>query len=106
MLPDKVFSVQEINYFRTILCILPFFPIGASSIIFFQAIGKGKISSFISIGRELLLFIPLVLILPLYYGVSGIYYSIVIENFLYIIILFLLTSFEFKKLKTQVNTIE
>lgn len=78
---------------------IPFFPIGTSSIIFFQAIGKGKKASLISIGRELILFIPLILILPLQYGISGIYYSIVIENFLYFILLFLLTSFEFKKMK-------
>lgn len=105
MLPDKVFSMQEINYFRTVLCIIPFFPIGVSGIIFFQAIGKGKISSFISIGRELFLFIPLILTLPFYYGITGIYYSIVIENFLYIIILFLLTSFEFKKLRILTNSL-
>ncbi|MDR7211435.1 MATE family efflux transporter [Flavobacterium piscis] len=101
MLPDRILSEQEINYFRTILFIIPFFPIGTSGIIFFQAIGKGKKSSFISIGRELILFIPLILVLPSHYGTSGIYYSIVIENFLYIIILFLLTSYEFKKLRVN-----
>ncbi|SNB43836.1 Mate efflux family protein [Flavobacterium psychrophilum] len=105
MLPDKVFSVQEINYFRTILCIIPFFPIGTSGIVFFQAIGKGKKSSFISIGRELILFIPLILILPSHYGVSGIYYSIVIENFLYVILLFILTSYEFKKMRILTNNL-
>jgi Na+-driven multidrug efflux pump len=100
MLPGQHITSQEINFFRAILCIIPFFPIGTSSIIFFQAIGKGKLASVISISRELLLFIPLILILPSYYGKWGLYYSILVENFLYLSILFIITSFEIKKLKS------
>jgi putative MATE family efflux protein len=100
MLPDKQLTTDELNYFRTVLIIMPLFPIAISGIIFFQATGKGKTASLLSIGRELILFIPLILFLPAFYGTSGIYYSIAIENIVYIIIVFALTSYEFRKLKT------
>lgn len=99
MLPGQSFTEEEITFFRAILCIIPLFPIGTSGIIFFQAMGKGKLASILSICRELFLFIPLILFLPAKFGSSGLYYSILVENFLYFTILFCITSFEFKKIK-------
>jgi len=105
MLPGQLLSAQELTQFRIILMLMPLFPISISGIIFFQAIGQGKIATILSIGRELILFIPLILTLPLFYGKEGIYYSIVIENLLYITIVFILTGYHFKKLRTLSNPI-
>ena len=37
-------------------------------------------------GREIILFLPLVLLLPAFYGHAGVYYTLVIENLLYMLI--------------------
>jgi len=43
---------------------------------FFQSIGKVKISIFLSLSRQLLLLLPLLAILPLIYGLNGVWYAI------------------------------
>jgi putative MATE family efflux protein len=106
MLPDRIFSESELFHVRIVFLIMPMIPLASSGIIYFQAIGKGKLSSMLSIGREVLLFIPMIFIIPVYYGVNGIYYSIALENFLYIIIVFIIVQLELKSIyKTQPNAL-
>lgn len=105
MLPDTIFSTTDLNNFRIILLTMPLLPIASSGIIYFQAVGKGKTSSILSFGRELVLFIPLILLFPFLYGVNGVYYGIAIENATYILIMFLFTLYEFHKLKSNYQTI-
>ena len=42
---------------------------------FFQSIGKAKISVFLSLSRQLVFLIPLLLVLPTLYGVDGVWWS-------------------------------
>ena len=106
ILPDRIFSEQELFHFRIVFLVMPLIPLASSGIIYFQAIGKGKLSSMLSIGREVFLFVPLMFIIPLHYGVTGIYYSIALENFLYITVVFIITQAELKTIyKTQPNVL-
>lgn len=105
MLPDAIFSANDLTNFRIILITMPLLPIASSGIIYFQAIGKGKMSSILSFGRELILFIPLILLFPFLYGVNGVYYGIAIENAMYILIMLIVTLYEFNKLKYKSQTI-
>ena len=101
MLPEGTFSPTDVNNFRIILLTMPLLPIASSGIIFFQAIGKGTTSGMLSIGRELILFIPLILFFPDLFGLNGIYYGIAIENACYILIVLFFTLYEFNKLKAK-----
>ena len=105
MLPGTIFSPVDLNNFRIILIMMPLLPVASSGIIFFQAIGKGKTSSILSLGRELVLFIPLILLFPYLYGTNGVYYGIAIENAIYISIMLLFTLYEFNKLKSKSQTL-
>ncbi|MEG0427879.1 MAG: MATE family efflux transporter [Akkermansia sp.] len=61
------------------------FPIVGCQIViqnFFQAIGKAKISIFLSTTRQLLLLIPCLLILQYFWGLTGIWISIPLTDFL------------------------
>ncbi|KAA6345085.1 Multidrug export protein MepA [termite gut metagenome] len=49
---------------------------------FFQSIGKAKISVFLGLSRQLVYFLPLLLILPQYFGQLGIWVTIPISDFL------------------------
>ena len=43
---------------------------------FFQCIGRVKISIFLSLSRQLLFLLPLVLVLPLFWGLRGVWVSL------------------------------
>jgi Na+-driven multidrug efflux pump len=100
MLPDHAVTFDDLLHFRILFLTMPFLPIASSGIIYFQAIGKGNISSSLSIGRELLLFTPIILLIPSLYGVSGIYYGIAIENAIYILFVLIFTFYKFNKLRS------
>jgi Na+-driven multidrug efflux pump len=71
---------------RMISLLFPFIGfqmIGAS---FFQSIGKAKPSIVLSLSRQILFLIPLILLLPLTMGISGIWIAFPIADFLAILI--------------------
>lgn len=53
---------------------------------FFQSIGMAKKSIFLSMSRQLLFLVPLLLILPRYYGTAGVWASITISDGISIIV--------------------
>lgn len=75
LLPDTIFTSNDILHFRWSIVTLPLLPVFFMVNTFFQSIGNGKVSAILTVGRQLALGVPFILILPLLYGVSGIYYS-------------------------------
>ncbi len=47
---------------------------------FFQSIGKAKISMFLSLSRQMIFLLPLLLLLPLIWGVKGVWWSMPISD--------------------------
>lgn len=103
MLPDMVLDTQEIFNLRSILAVLFLLPIASSSIIFFQATGKGKLASIFPISRQIVLFLPLIWCLPKMFGINGIYYTLVIENIIYALVLWVVSSIELRKLSSSAS---
>ena len=60
------------------LNMLLFFLIGFQAVVtnFFQCIGKVKIAIFLSLSRQLLFLLPLIAVLPLVWGIDGVWYSL------------------------------
>ncbi len=58
--------------------------VGAQMVIttFFQCIGKVKPSIFLSLSRQLIILLPLLLLLPLFFGIDGVWYSLPSSDFL------------------------
>jgi putative MATE family efflux protein len=75
LLPDTVFSQADLFRFRILMLVLPFQPIFFTGITLFQATGNGRMAGGLLIGRMLLVFIPLVMLLPLLFQLDGIYYA-------------------------------
>jgi putative MATE family efflux protein len=98
---------QQIEYAVTGLRItLAVFPIvGISMVIanFFQSIGKAKHAIFLSTTRQLLFLVPLILILPEFFGLTGIWLSIPLSDFISTILSVILMRQQFKILKKQTN---
>ena len=83
---------------RMIALLFPFIGfqmIGAS---FFQSIGKARPSIVLSLSRQVLFLIPLILILPLLIGVNGIWIAFPIADFLAILITGILVYREIRKI--------
>lgn len=103
MLPTGEFSRTNLNYFRIIILILPMLCLVLTAMTFFPAIKKPKPAMMIGIGRQVFLYIPLMIILPKFFGIGSIYYgSFAIDTLLTLIIVLMLVK-EFKSLRTMKN---
>lgn len=68
---------------------------------FFQSIGKASISIFLSLTRQLLFLIPLLVTLPLFWGVNGIWYSLPISDTLAAVMAAIMIITHIKKINKQ-----
>ncbi|MDO6675089.1 MATE family efflux transporter [Tenacibaculum sp. 1_MG-2023] len=98
ILPNVKLNDTEIFNVRMLLSILLVIPISSSSIVLFQAIGEAKLATLLPIGRQLLLFVPVVLLLTKYFGIEGIYYSLALENILYALVLYIVSRKTLKQI--------
>jgi Na+-driven multidrug efflux pump len=64
----------------------------------FQSVGKGGIASFLLIARQVIIFIPLIIILPIFMGLTGIWISLPISDALIAVLTFILIWREFKQI--------
>jgi len=82
---------------RTIIVFLPFigFQILGGSL--FQSIGKTIPALVITLSRQLLILIPAVIILPLFFELSGIWLAMPVSNFFSILVTFIFVSWQLKK---------
>jgi putative MATE family efflux protein len=91
----SIYPLRMVNLFLPLICIQL---IGAS---LFQAIGKANFSLIISISRQFLFLIPLVFILPIFFGIHGIWISLPLADFMSIILSAILTYKQIKLFNKQ-----
>jgi len=96
MLPDAEFSQQDIWNFQMMLSSLPIFPYFMMATTLFQAIGNAKAAGYAMVAREIIFFVPIVLLLPLWFGISGIYATLIPVNIIMLGIAFWMVSGQFK----------
>ncbi|MTI80376.1 MAG: MATE family efflux transporter [Firmicutes bacterium] len=78
--PDLIaFGAKAITIFFMFMPIIGFQVVGAN---YFQAVGKPKQAMILSLSRQVLLLIPLILILPRFFGLEGILYAAPISDVL------------------------
>ena len=68
---------------------------------FFQSIGKVKKSIFLSLTRQVLLLIPLLLILPLFIGEKGVWYSMPISDIIAAMLTIVMLWIQFREWKNE-----
>jgi len=67
---------------RILSLMLPFLGFQVICASYFQSIGKAGIALFLGSARQILFLVPLLLILPQYFGLDGIWYSVPMADFL------------------------
>ncbi|MFK8163565.1 MAG: MATE family efflux transporter [Lewinella sp.] len=77
VLPDFAFTDQDFLYFHLYMFMLPIFPLVFNALTWLPAVDRPKYASYVGVARQLVFFVPVMLILPQFFGLSGIYYGAV-----------------------------
>ena len=75
MLPGVVFDREQLNLFRILLLPVPLLPLVFTALALLPAIEQPLKATTVSVSRQLLLYVPVMLTVPPMIGVSGIYYG-------------------------------
>lgn len=81
------------------------FPIVGFQIVtsnFFQSIGKAKVSIFLSLTRQVLFFIPALIILPHFWGLRGVWLGAPVADFISSLLTLLVLQWQIKKIRLYV----
>ena len=105
---DAQLTSLSINGLRILMAAMPI--VGYQMVItnFFQSIGMAKISIVLSLSRQLLLLLPLLILLPPYFGIDGVWMSMPVSDTLSALLAFVVMSRYMKKftmLHQQLNVI-
>ena len=80
-----------------------FFPVIGFQMVtsnFFQSIGMAGKAIFLSLTRQMLILLPCLLILPHFFGVAGVWYSMPVSDLLASLIALVMLVYQFRKFKT------
>lgn len=98
-------ELTEMSVIATRFNLLVFPIIGFQMVVtnFFQCIGKVRISIFLSLSRQLLILVPLLAVLPLFFQLDGIWYAIPASDASASVIAFIVMTVYMRKFKRQVK---
>lgn len=98
VLPDYVFKAQELLYLRVYLAVLPLLPLVFMALTFFPALERPKQASLVGLARQLVFYVPVMLLLPRYYGLGWVYYGATLIDIVTTLWIGILVYKEFKTL--------
>lgn len=115
---SKVWPVQIVTIFNTnpelidmtvygmgiFFKFLPLIGMQMISASYFQAVGKPRQATLLSLSRQVLIFIPVLIILPKYYGLEGVWYSGPLSDLGAFVITSLWLWFEIRQLSKNTST--
>jgi Na+-driven multidrug efflux pump len=87
-----------VKAFRTYLCMIVFACVNKAAFIFLQAMGKAVASTLLSMVREILFGVGFALLLPIYFGLDGVLYSMPVSDILTALISAVIITITYKEL--------
>ena len=94
--------IEKASWAMRVMCM--FMPVIGFQLVttnFFQSIGKVNRSIFLSLTRQVLMLIPLLVILPRYYGVNGVWYSMPISDSIAALLTVIMLVIQFREWKRE-----
>ena len=88
-----------VKAFRIYLCMMIFACVNKACFIFLQAMGKAFSSTALSMLREIVFGVGFAIVLPIFFGLDGVLYSMPVSDFLTFIIAFFLILQTYRELK-------
>lgn len=75
MLPGVEFASADLHRFRILMLVLPVLPVVFTALALLPAVEQPGKATMVSVSRQLLFYVPVMLVVPHWFGVSGIYYG-------------------------------
>lgn len=101
---DEELIGYSVEGLRIVLIFFPIIGFQMASSYFFQSIGMTKKAIFMSLTRQVLFLIPGLLILPSFFGLKGIWYSMPLSDLLSAIVAAFLLAAQYKKTNLLIKT--
>ena len=89
-----------VKAFRTYLCMMILACINKACFIFLQAVGKALSSTLLSMFREVVFGVGFALLLPVFFGLDGVLYSMPVSD----VLTFVISAFIIAKTYNELNT--
>ena len=97
---ESIYYTQfAVKAFRIYLCMIIFACVNKACFIFLQAMGKAAASTFLSMVREIVFGVGFALLLPLFFGLDGVLYSMPLSDILTFVIAAFLIIKTYRELK-------
>lgn len=90
-----------VKAFRIYLCMVVFACVNKAAFIFLQAMGKAVASTMLSMVREIVFGVGFALLLPRFYGLDGVLYSMPVSDILTFVISAIIIAGTYKQLKSN-----
>ncbi|MCK5824597.1 MAG: MATE family efflux transporter [Ichthyobacteriaceae bacterium] len=103
---DKDIIIPGARFLKIIIFTMPLVGLQVLGASFFQGIGKATKALTLTLTRQAIFIIPLVLLLPSYYGIDGIWYAFPVADILSTIITLIIIVPEIKKISKKVSSSE
>lgn len=87
-----------IKSFRVYLCLMPLATVNKATFIYLQSLGKAITSTILSMVREVVFGVGFALILPIFFGLDGVLYSMPVSDILTFIISLIVIIYTYKSL--------
>lgn len=104
IISNASFTSTQLLYFRIYMAILPLLSILFMAMTLFPSVDKGKPAAIIGIVRQVIFYIPAMIILPKIIGISGIYYGSFAIDLIILLITVVMVKFEFNNLRKKANS--
>ena len=100
MMNRALITTENSIQIRIFMALLPVMPLTFLTLSFFPAINKGLSSSVIALMQQVVLYVPVMLLLPRFTGVRGVYYGTLFIELVTAIPILILIKREFRLLRT------
>ncbi|MEM1358077.1 MAG: MATE family efflux transporter [Bacteroidota bacterium] len=75
VLPNFAFTTVDVLHFRVYVLILPVLPLVFMALTYLPAIERPKYASIVGLARQIVFYVPVMLLLPGWIGIGGVYYG-------------------------------
>jgi len=98
---DTALTQLSVHALVTFLAVLPIVGVQIVGANYFQAVGKPVQATILSLSRQVLFLIPLLLILPNFWGIEGVWRTVPIADSLSVILTASFLFYEMKEMKRK-----
>lgn len=100
---SEAYTEFAVKAFRTYLCLMPLATVNKGTFIYLQSVGKALASTMISLVREVVFGVGFALLLPIWFGLDGVLYSMPVSDLLTFIIAVLVIAATYRQLSAPVQ---